>query len=242
MNINNIDYRSKYLKYKAKYVLLKELEGGREEGEGEDMPTMASKMSSKVVNAAASLNLMELNDLLPLIQKLDMDAKVEKKKIKKQAKALLKQADEAVTATSNAVSALEEVNKNPSQVNLDKATDAVEELKGEYKSFVAQAAARGASKPQRDKTPEEKQKLAQSVRDGKKNSKIAKEQQNSDKAEKIRQDRQDRKDRKNLLDSDEDADTASDMFSSLSTSSLVDQKQPQRLGLRNESLPKTKRN
>jgi hypothetical protein len=33
MNINNIDYKTKYLKYKTKYLSLKELEGGGDEGD-----------------------------------------------------------------------------------------------------------------------------------------------------------------------------------------------------------------
>jgi hypothetical protein len=128
MNINNIDYRSKYLKYKAKYVLLKELEGGG--GEGEDMPTMASKMSSKITNAATSLNLMELNDLLPFIRELDRKAKDDKKQYKKQAQEAKKNAE----VTSNAVSALEEVEQNPSVANVNRAKGAVEELELELAS------------------------------------------------------------------------------------------------------------
>jgi hypothetical protein len=115
MNINSIDYRSKYLKYKAKYLLLKELEGGVVSDEEE------SKIPKEIARAASGINVMELLLLKPFLEELDDLAQANKQEAKKE----FIKAKKAVAATANAKDKTELALINLTDKNVKEADTAV---------------------------------------------------------------------------------------------------------------------
>jgi hypothetical protein len=125
MNINKIDYRSKYLKYKAKYLLLKELEGGGDEEEEAAAAEVAEKTEAKIpkdiARAASGINVRELLSLKPFLEKLDDLAQARKQ----EAQTAVAKARTVAAASSAAVSAITQVESNPTSKNLEIAKQAV---------------------------------------------------------------------------------------------------------------------
>jgi hypothetical protein len=234
MNINNIDYRSKYLKYKSKYLLLKELEGGDVDD------TEAPKYSKEIMNAASAINLRELLSLKPFIEQLDVMAQANKQV----AKAELREAKEAASTIADAATAVQRAvdTKNPEDVKA--ALEAAKDLKTpkEFRSFTEEAA-----RPKKNLSDKDKLDLIAKVKQGKQSSKKARNiyvQENKEKGDQVRKDRDEKRKARN--ESESDSDEATNMFRSLSLSdsdmrTSSPTKPQQKLGVKTESLPPSKK-